>query len=197
MTPDTIQPAKRRKPGRAWPALVLAMLILGYVGVRTIGSTDSIPAGTSDFVAGKGVPYTPPDGAYTVKFPSVPIEQRRTLQAGTVSVPMVLAAIEAPDYELVTGSVVMPRGVAGRDSDVVIKSVLDDVAKAQGLTITSEQHVTHGPASGIEAHVRLQDGYEGRFMFVSDGSRLYMLGAHSVHGAQRLYDALVASFVIT
>lgn len=50
---------------------------------------------------------------------------------------------------------------------------------------------------GIEVSGRGADGYRLRFVALERGNRVYLLGAHSKHATQKLYDALVASFVAT
>ena len=53
-----------------------------------------------------------------------------------------------------------------------------------------------GAITGTSAEVRakVSDGYGARVMVLSSGNRIFMLGVHSKHGTERLYDALVTSF---
>jgi len=171
-------------------------MALGWVGVEHRMHADSLPPGTSEFVAGRGVPYTSPDHTFDARFPSVPSVESRMIPLSSHFVTIHMADLQTDDYEIVAASVELPVAVPAEQASPVMHEVLTKAATDQGDTITSQTDVTQQGVPGIEVHVKVHDGYNARFLVLMSGSRLYLLGVHSKRGTDRLYNALVSSLVM-
>jgi hypothetical protein len=72
-------------PRAAIAVIMVVLLACGGIGYTWLAHRDALPSGTSAFVAGKGVVYSPEDHAYTAQFPTrphrrQPVEHRRGRQ---------------------------------------------------------------------------------------------------------------------
>jgi hypothetical protein len=193
---EPIARAKARRSFPLRPIVALVVVAVAVVGARGFLSRDSLPPGTSEFVAGRGVTYTSPVQDFSAKFPRTPVEQDQVVSSGGVSATMHLAQAQTDDYEIVAASMALPGRLPQDQTDSVLHDLLAQGAASQNAKVTSEQHVTHGPASGLEARATMSDGYSARFMVVTTADHIYLLGVHARTGTQKLYDALVRSLVI-
>ncbi len=188
--------------GRAMSRVIMVLVAIISVALgrmafdRVFGNANAIPAGTSAFVAGRGVEYSSPDLTFTAKFPSTPTVQQKQFSNASASATLNLAQVQTDDYEVVGASMVLPAELPADQVDTVLHEILTEGVAAQNAKIVSEHHVTHGGARGIEVRAKVSDGYDARLMALNSGSRIYMLGVHAKVGTQRLYDALVGSFVV-
>ncbi len=194
--PVAAPPAGTKSP-RALVALICVVsMALGWVAIGRVLDNDALPEGTGEFVAGRGVLYSSPDRTFAARFPEAPTVERRPLSTPTASVTINLAQVQTDDYELVAASMVLPVSVPSGQVDTVLRDILREGARAQGATISSEEKVTRYGATGIEVHAKVSDGYPARLMVLISRNHVFLIGAHSKHGTERLYDALVGSLVM-
>ena len=194
-------PPAPTKPSRSTPRALIAVIsvasmALGWVAVGQFLHKDSIPAGTSAFVAGHGVVYSSPDHTFDARFPSTPTVEQRVISVSSASATLNLAQVQTDDYEVVAASLVLPVAVPPGQVDTVLHDILTAGAASQGDKIVSEKHVTHYGATGIEVQAKVTDGYDARLMVLISGPRVYLLGVHAKTGTGRLYDALVSSLIM-
>jgi hypothetical protein len=194
-------PPEPAKPSRSTPRVLIALIsvasmALGWVAVGQLLHKDSIPAGTSAFVAGHGVVYSSPDHTFDARFPSTPTVDQKVIAVSSASATLNLAQVQTDDYEVVAASLVLPVAVPPGQVDSVLHEILRAGAASQGDTIVSESHVTKYGVPGLEVRAKVSDGYDARLMVLISGPRVYLLGVHAKTGTGRLYDALVASLIM-
>ena len=196
--PTPVVTAKRTSSTpRSLIVLISVMsMALGFVAVNHVFNRNALPSGTSDFVAGRGVPYSSPDHTFDARFPTTPTVEQKPFQTASGTVTMNLAQVQADDYELVAASLVLPVSVSGDRVDAVLHNILMEGANAQGAKISSETRITRYGATGLEVRAKVKDGYEARMVVLVSGSHVYFLGAHAKRGTVRLYDALMGSLVL-
>ena len=189
-------PARRpRSQGRALlGCIVVVSMAFGWVAYGR--TRNPLPPGTSDFVAGRGVPYSSPDHTFDAQFPMVPTVERRVIPVASTSVAINLAQAQTDDYEVVAASMVLPISVPKAQVESIVHEVLQQAAAAQDAKIERETTVDRDGASGVEVRAKVRDGYDARFLVLISGSRIYLLGTHAKRGTDRLYDALVSSLVM-
>jgi hypothetical protein len=190
--PVPVGPAPRRRSrSRALLGLVVVSMLLGWVAYGHL--RNSLPPGTSDFVAGHGVAYSSPDHTFDAQFPSAPTLQHQVIPVASTAVTINLAQSQTDDYEVVAASMVLPVAVPAGQVQTIVHEVLNEATASQGATIESEAPVDRNGATGVEVRAKVRDGYAARFIVLVSGNRVYLLGAHAKRGTDRLYDALLAS----
>jgi hypothetical protein len=198
-TPPTpvVVPSKRAGTPRSLIALIsIVSMVLGFVAVNHVFNRNALPSGTSDFVAGRGIPYSSPDHTFDARFPMAPTVQQKPYSTPSGTVTMNLAQVQTDDYELVAASMVLPVSVSGERVDAVLHNILMEGANAQGAKIATETPITRYGATGLEVRAKVKDGYDARLVVLVSGSHVYFLGAHAKRGTVRLYDALMGSLVL-
>jgi len=176
--------------------IVIVSMAFGWVSVERALHGDSLPAGTNDFVAGRGVSYSSPDRTFDARFPSQPTVERKQLPVATSSATTNMAQVQTGDYEIVAASMVLPISIPSNRLDGALHDILREGVAATDGEVLSEKKVVVGGATGVEVRAKVSDGYGARVMVLSSGNRIYMLGVHAKLGTDRLYDALVSSFVM-
>jgi hypothetical protein len=199
-----VPPVEPSRPAKAksLPRVVIVALVFLAVGLLVTSlahqvASDPLPAGTSEFVHGHGVAYTPPNGTFTVRFPTTPTVSQQQVPAGNVTLAMTMAQVQHDDYELAAASLILPVSLSGPQTHSLLHDVLAQAATGQGGSVAKEHDVVVSGLDGIELVGHAPDGYSMQFVAVATGNRLYVLGAHSKRATQKLYDALVASFIAT
>ena len=86
--------------------------------------------------------------------------------------------------------------IPSRQIDIALHDILNEGADAVNVKVEGERRVTLDGARGLEIRAKAPDGYAAQLVVLSSRNRIYMLGVHAKHGTKRLYDALVASFLI-
>jgi hypothetical protein len=182
-------------------ALLIALIVIvsmafGFVSVQRALNGDSLPAGTSEFVAGRGVPYASPDRTFDAQFPSTPTVEQRQIPVATSSATTNMAQVQTDDYEIVAASMVLPISIPANQVDGALHEILRAGVAATNGEVTTEKRVVVAGVAGVEVRAKVSDGYGARVMVLSSGNRIYMLGVHAKRGTDRLYDALVNSFLM-
>jgi hypothetical protein len=186
-----------RKSSRSVIAIVCVIaMAFGWVAVEHQMHANSLPPGTSAFVAGRGVAYTSPDHTFDAQFPAPPTVESRVIPLSSSSATIHMAELQTDDYEIVAASMVLPVALPSEQVSPVMHEVLTRAATDQGDKVTSQSDVTQQGVQGIEVHVKVHDGYNARFLVLMSGAHLYLLGVHSKRGTDRLYNALVSSLVM-
>ena len=129
--------------------MVLSMAS-GWVLVDRVFQHQSLPPGTSAFVAGHGVPYSSPDRTFDARFPSAPTVQRKVIPVASSSATINLAQVQTDDYEVVAASLVLPVPVPPDRIDTVLHDILLEGTIATDQKITSEKKVVRDGATGLE-----------------------------------------------
>ena len=184
------------KPLATRALIVVVSMAVGWFAVGHFLSHDSLPAGTSAYVAGHGVSFSSPDHTFDARFPSTPTVRRQVITVSTASATLNLAQVQTDDYEVVAASMLMPFSLPPSQVGTVLHDILDGGVVATDGKVVSEQHVVRDGVQGIEIRAKVPDGYAARIMVLSSGRRIYMLGVHAKSGTDRLYDALVESLVM-
>ena len=150
---DPPAPAKRASSTPRSLLILVSVLsmALGWVAFDHIVNRDSLPPGTSAFVAGHGVAYTSPDHTFDAQFPRTPTVDHRVLAVSTTTATLNLAQDQTDDYEVVAASLVLPVAVPAGQVDTVLHEILNSGAASQGDTITSE----------AQRHARRRRGHRG------------------------------------
>src|SRR5438105_203502 len=104
-----IEPSRGRTRSTPRAVIVLAVIVLviGALGFAKLRA-QSLPPGTSAFVSGQGVEYSPADNAYTVRFPSTPTETSQPFSAGSASGMLEAANVSTDDYEMGAANISVP-----------------------------------------------------------------------------------------
>jgi hypothetical protein len=194
--PAPVITMKRRGNPRAAIAVVMVMfLACAAIGYTVLAHRNALPAGTSDFVAGKGVTYSPDDSAYTAQFPEQPETDSVSRKVGPINLSVNLAMVTKSDYELGIGELQLPGIVPNSKIDDMLKSAVQEgMNEAQG-TVQSEQRIQIEGLPALEARVKGPDGYSVRVLAVVGVHHMFILIVHSKSATDRLYDALKTSFV--
>ena len=189
-------PPAKPKRSKGLPALALVVLVaFGAIGYMVKSRGSAVPAGTSAFVAGHGVDYSPADGSYTTSFPEQPVVQSSPVTVGDYSMTISMASVSKNDYEMATASMQLPARVpADRVDELLDDSLKGGIDEANG-TLVSKQYITRGGLPAIDAKLKAPDGYSAHVLVLLGGDKLYVLLVHAKTGTDRLYRALDASFV--
>ena len=195
-SPVPVKPARSNTPRVVIAFIAIASMALGWVAVGQFFQADNLPAGTSAFVAGHGVPYSSPDHTFDAQFPSQPKLVQKQFSIASTGATLNLAQAQTDDYEVVAASMVVPVRVPDSEVDTAIHQILNAGAASQDAKILNEKHVTIEGAPGIEVRAKVKDGYDARLLVIVSGSRFYLLGVHARSATAKLFDALVSSLII-
>jgi hypothetical protein len=191
-------PAKSSNARVALVFALVAFLALGGIGLYLRGkAATAVPAGTSDFVAGRGVSYAPADNAFTVRLPADPEVTTQPVTVGSVSMMLQTALVETDDYELGAASMTLPVAVPDSRVDDTLESSLDNGVSSVDGDLVSKKRITRGGLPALDAIFKAKDGYSAHIMVILDTRYVYMLIVHSKSGTERLFNALNTSFVPT
>jgi hypothetical protein len=186
---------RRSGPRAALSVLCVVMLGLGAVAYAWHAHQGRLPAGTSEFAAGRGVLYTAPDHAYTVQFPKTPEASDQSQTFGSVTLTINMALASSDDYEMGVGKIDLPAAVPDGQVDELLEASMNAGMEAAKGDIDSKERITRDGLPAMEAHVHASDGYSARVLVVLSQQRLFMLVVHAKSGVDKLFDALNASFV--
>jgi hypothetical protein len=195
--PVTTATAPARK-SRGTALMLIVLLVLG-AGAYTFYTTqrDKVPAGTSDYVAGKGVEFVASDGSYSVRLPDEPQVMQQPLTVQNATVTLNAALVSTDEYELGAASVKLPTTVPAAQTENVLEGSLEGGISNVDGALVSKKHIERGGVPGIDAKFKAPDGYSAHIVVLVDGSRLYMLFSHAKTGTDRLFKALDESFIPT
>ena len=192
-------PMAARPRGRTAPRAMLALIVAVSMASGWIAydhRRSALPPGTSAFVAGHGVVYSPPDHTFDVQLPETPTVEQRVIPVSRSTARITVAQAQTGDYEIVAASMVLPGPVPAGQVTAVLRDVLNGSADANGDSFTSQSDVTQQGVPGIEVRADVHDGYAARFIVLISGSHIFMLGVHAKQGTDRLYKALLASLIM-
>jgi hypothetical protein len=188
---------KRRvgNPRAAISVILVMFLACAAVGYTVLTHRNALPAGTSDFVAGKGVTYTPDDGAYTAQFPEQPETDSTSRQVGTISLTVNIAMVSKDSYELGVGELELPTVVPDSKIDQMLQAAVQEGMNNAAGSIQGTQRVQIDGLAALDAHVKGPDGYAARVAAIVSAHHMYILIVHAKSGTDRLFNALEQSFV--
>jgi hypothetical protein len=190
-------PTKSSGPRAAAVFAIAAVLVLGGIAVYLRGQASALPSGTSDFVAGRGVTYVPPDNAFTVQLPQDPEVSSQPVTVGSVTMSIQEALVQTDDYELGVASMSLPVPVPKSRVDATLQGALDNGVSSVDGDIASKERITRGGLPALDATFKAKDGYSAHLLVIIDSWYVYMLIVHSKAGTERLFHALDTSFVPT
>jgi hypothetical protein len=174
---------------------MVVLLACGGIGYTWLTHHDALPSGTSAFVAGKGVVYSPEDHAYTAQFPAQPTVDSQSNTVSGVNLTMHMALDDSDDYEIGVGDMSLPGVITRAQTDELLTGALTGGASAAHLTLAKQDNIEIDGAPAIDAHAKDDSGYPVRLVVIATQRHLYFLIVHAKTGTDRLYDALLASFV--
>ncbi len=185
----TAPPAPPRSTRLGIAALAAAIAVAAVLGVIHFHS-DPLPAGTSAFVAGNGITYTAPDGAFQVQLPQAPLVQTTTLTLDSQPATAYVALVSGHDYEAIALSVQLPSVITSDRVDAALESMVNsNIDGVQGKLI-NKSAITRDNLPAMEAHLKAPDGYREELLVVASGATLIVLGVHAKTGTSRLFKAL-------
>jgi hypothetical protein len=176
---------------------LVACLALGAIGVYLRGKASALPPGTGDFVAGRGVSYTPPDNAFRVQLPADPEVDSQPVTVGSVTMTVQEALVQTDDYEIGAASMSLPASIPDSRVDDTLESSLKDGVSSVDGDLVSKERITRGGLPALDATFKAKDGYSAHIMVILDTRYVYMLIVHAKTGTERLFGALNTSFVPT
>jgi hypothetical protein len=182
-------------PRAAIAVMMVVLLACGGIGYTFLAHRNALPSGTSSFVAGKGVVYSPADHAYTAQFPAQPKVDSQSNTVGGVNLTMHMALDANDDYEIGVGEMPLPGGISRAQSDELLSGALTGGATAAHLTLANQQKIAVDGSPAIDAHAKDDAGYPVRILVIATQRHLYFLVVHAKQGTDRLFDALRASFI--
>jgi hypothetical protein len=182
-------------PRAAIAVIMVVLLACGGIGYTWLAHRDALPSGTSAFVAGKGVVYSPEDHAYTAQFPTRPTVDSQSNTVAGVNLTMYMALADSDDYEIGVGDMALPAVITRAHTDELLDGALKGGASAAHLTIASQEKIAIDGAPAIDAHAKDDSGYPVRLLVIATQRHLYFLVVHAKQGTDRLFDALRSSFI--
>lgn len=188
--------AARGKPRALMVLIAVASMAFGWFAVGYFLPGQSLPPGTSAFVAGHGVAYSSPDHTFDASFPSTPTVEQHEIPVASSSATMYLGQAQTDDYEVVAASIVLPISLPEGQADAALDDIVKYGASATNSEIVSKSRVVEDGVSGVEVRAKVSDGYSARLIVLISGRRIFLLGVHSKTGTDRLYKALVDSLVM-
>jgi hypothetical protein len=174
---------------------MVVLIACAGIGYTWLTHHDALPPGTSDFVAGKGVVYSPADHAYTAQFPAHPKVASQSSTVGGVNLTVHMALHASDSYEIGVGEMPLPRVITRVQSDALLTGALTGGSLAAHLEIAHRRNIDVDGAPAIDVRAKDDAGYSVRILVVATRRHLYFLVVHAKHGTDRLYDALRASFI--
>ncbi len=190
------EPTRPRKRPKAKVLMIAIALAVGLVfaGHAMRPGSNSLPAGTSAFVKGKGVAYHSADASYSVEFPKAPAQSRDSAQLGAYAVSINSATASTDDYELATSSIAMPDAPTGALATELLTDALAAGVTQVGGTESQPVSQTRGAFPALEESFKGPDGFQAKALVMIDGKWLFELFAHARTGTDGLFDALDKSF---
>jgi len=176
-------------------ALVVVILLAAVAGVMHLRS-DPLPAGTSAFVAGGGVTYTSPDGAYQVQLPTQPETDQNTISENGVSATIYSALVSTDSYEIGAASIVFPSSIEPDRISAALDSALTQGINGTNGKLVHKDLTMRGTLPAIEGQFKAPDGYSARMLVVARGATMILIAVHAKSGTDRLYKALEAQLLI-
>jgi hypothetical protein len=196
-TPFDVKATPGRSPALRIAIAVLVALLVAGGGAKFLQHNDALPSGTSDFAKGNGIPYVAPDHSYTAQFPMSPAESSAQVPAGGYVLTMYMALDSNVNYEVGIAEAALPVAIPqGRVSDA-LDAGLQNAADGMKGSIKSKGTTTVDGFPAVEAHAKAGDGYQVRMLAIVTSHHIYILMVHSKTGADKLFDALKASFVMS
>ena len=192
VTPPSAPPRSTRL-GIAVLAVVVA--VAAVLGVMHFHS-DPLPQGTSAFVAGNGVSYTAPDGAYQIQLPQTPVVGSTTMTLDSQYATAYSAIVSGHDYEAVAVSVELPNTITSDRVDAALDAMVTSNIDGVHGKLIEKSPITRDNLPAMEAHLKAPDGYPMQLLVVASGSTLIVLGVHAKTGTARLFKALEDSLIL-
>jgi hypothetical protein len=191
----TETPAATAAGHKPWARVALAVVIVLVVGAAIMHlRSDPLPAGTSDFVAGKGVTYTSPDGAFQVQLPQQPQVIQQTFTLNGVSAPLYIGVNQSNSYVIEVASIVSPVPFGSRVNDALNEMAAQRVKSAHGVGVR-QVTTMHGSQPALDARFKA-NGHVAHMLVVATDSSVILLMVYAKSGTDRLYKALDDSLLI-
>jgi hypothetical protein len=188
-------PVKTSISHNPWARVALAVVVALVVGAAVMHlRSDPLPAGTSDFVAGKGVSYVSPDGAFSVLLPQQPQVAHETIALNGVNVPIYIGLVQSDSYVIGVESIISPVPFGSHVNDDLQELASHGVKSAHGFAVRTVATM-HGAQPAIEAHFKA-NGHVGHMLVVATDSSMILLFVYAKTGTDRLFKAVDQSLVI-
>lgn len=192
--PPSIAAPRSSRSGLIAVGLAIALVVVLGAGVLHLRS-DSLPSGTQDFVAGKGVAFTSPDGVYRAKFPQAATTETVPPTTGS-ALTLERAYAKTDSYEIVTVSSIAPAAVPSASANVLLEAGLAaEIANLNGK-LQSKHETTFAGMPAIEGSFKGSDGYQARILVVASGANVFEVVVHAKSGAGKLFEAFKSSLII-
>jgi hypothetical protein len=189
-------PVKTNVIHKPWArvALAVAIVLVVAAGVMHLRS-NPLPAGTSDFVAGQGVTYTSPDGAFQVKLPQQPQVDHRMLNVNGVNAPLYIGVVQSNSYVIGVASVVSPVPFDhSHVNDALDEMATQGVKSAHGTGVRKVMTM-HGAKPAMDARFKT-NGHVGHMLVIATDSSIVLLFVYAKTGTDRLFKALDESLLV-
>ncbi|MCU1467274.1 MAG: hypothetical protein JWM72_3202, partial [Actinomycetia bacterium] len=191
-------PAAPARPPRATRlgvvALVVAVAFAAGFGAMHLHS-DPLPAGTSAFVAGKGVMYTSPDGSFQVQLPQSPVLDTRAITLDAMTATIFTAETEGGGYDVAVASIAFPDRLSSAQMQSALDAAFKERISVAGGTLERKDLTMRDKLPAVEGRFNL-NGVHARMLIVASGSALVLIAVSAKSGTDRLYKALEASLVV-
>ena len=196
-TPFNTTVTRRRSPALRIVIAVIVGIVLVGGGATFLQDKNALPSGTSDFAKGNGIAYSAPDHSYTAQFPSSPEESSQVIPVGATSLTMYMALNSTDNYELGVAEAALPVAIPQGQSTDALDAGIENAANGMHGSIESKVPTTVDGFPAEDARAKAGDGYPVRMLAIMTPRHVYILMVHSKTGADRLLDALKASFVMS
>jgi hypothetical protein len=188
--------AKRSTPLGRIVLLVVVALVAGLVAFGVFSRGNAVPSATSAFADGHGIPFTAPDGTFSVQMPTAPQVDQKPLSIGAYTAKMTFADSSGDGYEIGVASFVLPISPPVSQVDAMLDDALNSGISTVKGTAVNKVSVKRGGLPALEATFKAPDGYPVHALVMSWGKKLYVLFVHAKAGTERLYHALDTSFTV-
>jgi hypothetical protein len=195
-TPFDMKVTRRRSPLLRIAIAVIIGLVLTGAGASFLQDKNALPSGTNDFAKGNGIPYSPADRSYTAQFPCAPEESSEQIPVGNSVMTMYLADCQTDNYEIGIAEAALPASIAQAQANDALDSGLQNAASGMKGSIQSKAQTTVDGFPAEDVHGKAGDGYPVRMRAIITPQHVFILMVHTKTGADRLSDALKASFVM-
>jgi hypothetical protein len=175
-------------------ALVVALAFAAGFGVMHRHS-DPLPAGTSAFVAGKGVTYTSPDGSFQVLLPQSPALDTDSMTLNSMTATIFAATIEGDGYDLAVASIAFPDRVTSLQVRNALDAAFEERVSVAGGKLERKDLTMRDKLPAVEGRFNL-NGLHAHMLVVASDSALVLIAVQAKTGTDRLYRALEASLIV-
>jgi hypothetical protein len=189
-------PVKTAAGHKPWARVALAVVVVIVVAAAIMHlRADPLPAGTSDYVAGKGVTYTSPDGAFQVLLPQQPQMQHEMLSINGVNAPLYMGIVQTNSYVIGVASIVSPVPFKRSGVDDALDEMTSQGVKNAHGTSVRKVSTMHGDQPAVDLRFKA-NGHVGHMLAVATDSSVVLMFVYAKSGTDALYKALDNSLLV-